>query len=95
MKPFATIIASLLAVGLPLAASAQSSSASDLAYCNAMSDIYARYIGRDEITSHYRRAGNAEGYAAVAQCHEGKAAAAIPVLERELRNNKFTLPARG
>jgi len=32
---------------------------------------------------------------AAAQCREGKTAQAIPVLERVLRNNGFTLPPRG
>jgi hypothetical protein len=39
--------------------------------------------------------GSLDGQLAVAQCKEGNTAAAIPVLERQLLANKFTLPARG
>jgi hypothetical protein len=81
-----------------MAASAQPASRSDLAYCSALSDTYVRYIGRDE-TSPRRiiraNQGDAEGYAAVAKCRQGDAAASIPVLEKKLTDAKFTLPSHG
>lgn len=84
-------------IALPFAASAQTSNRSDLAYCEALSDTYVRYIGHDENNSHRGRyvRGNLESQVAVAKCKAGDTAAAIPVLERVLTANKFTLPARG
>jgi hypothetical protein len=80
------------------AAMAQSRTApsSDQAYCQALSDLYVRYIGHDEDWG--RRTmwrSPLDGQVAVAQCKQGKAAAAIPVLEKNLLAQKFTLPARG
>lgn len=95
MNHLALLIAASLGTGLPVAASAETANQSDLAYCNAMSDIYARYIGHGEFSSHYLHAGSAEGYVAIAQCRQGNAKAAIPALERALRDAKFTLPPRG
>ena len=97
MKRFHRSLLALFAVSLPAAAFAQSPARSDVAYCNALSETYVRYIGHDEDTSHhlmYLR-GSLDAQVAVAQCKQGNTAAAIPVLEKELRNQKFTLPARG
>jgi hypothetical protein len=83
---------------LPVVASAQPATSSDLAYCAALSDTYVRYIGHDETSSgRALRAnrGDAEAYVAVAKCRQGDTAAAIPVLERKLTNARFTLPPRG
>jgi hypothetical protein len=85
----------LLAVLLPTAALAQSSPA-DLAYCNRLADLYERYIGRNEFSSNrsYGR-GSLEGDVASTQCRQGRPDQAIPVLERVIRGNGFTLPPRG
>jgi hypothetical protein len=85
----------LLAVLLPATALAQSSAA-DVAYCNRLADTYERYIGRNEFSSNrdFGR-GSLDGDVAAAQCRQGKPTAAIPVLERVLRNNGFTPPPRG
>ncbi len=68
----------------------------DVAYCNRLSDLYERYIGRSDIAPiRPNPGGSLEGQVASAQCRQGQPAGAIPVLERLLRNNGFTLPPRG
>ena len=68
----------------------------DLAYCRALSDIYVRYVGYDwQYGDRQRRLANNDAQVAVAKCEQGDTAYAIPVLERELIKNKFTLPAGG
>ena len=80
---------------LPAMSSAQTTGG-DLAYCRALSTIYVRYIGHDwQYGDKQLLQANNDAQVAVAQCEQGNAVAAIPVLERELVKNKFTLPARG
>ena len=91
------LLATVLLGGALLSATAiAQSSPADLAYCNRLADNYLRYIGRSESSpiDDVRR-GSLENQVAAAQCREGKTAQAIPVLERVLRNNGFTLPPRG
>jgi hypothetical protein len=91
------ILTAALLLGVPYAATAQTPASTDAAYCKSLSDTYVRYIGHDEDHAHRRMylRGSLDGQLAVAQCKEGNTAAAIPVLERQLLANKFTLPARG
>ena len=57
---------------------------------------HVRYIGHDWQYGNYARyRANNDAQVAVAKCAQGDTAFTIPVLERELINNKFTLPARG
>ena len=81
----------LLAAPAPAAAFANP----DLAYCNRLADLYERYIGRNEFSPgrSFGR-GSLEGDIASEQCRAGKPGG-IPVLERVLRGNGFTLPPRG
>jgi hypothetical protein len=84
----------LLIALIPASALAQSSAA-DIAYCNRLADTYERYIGRNEFsTSREFGRGSLDGDVASSQCRQGNPAG-IPVLERVLRNNRFTLPPRG
>jgi hypothetical protein len=94
MQPLGLMLAIAVGLAFPLTASAQSASQSDLAYCKALSDLYMRYIGRDESSPGERGQKSAEGNIAVMQCRQGNAAASIPVLEKKLTNNRFTLPPR-
>jgi hypothetical protein len=91
-------IAVLVALGvvMPVAVFAQPASQADQAYCDALTNTYQRYIGRS-FDSHRGDfgGGSLDAQVAVTQCHRGDTADAIPVLERELRNNGFTLPKRG
>jgi hypothetical protein len=87
-------VALLLAVLLPAAASARSAPA-DVAYCQRLVAVYDRYIGRNEFSSNREFGrGSLDGDVASAQCRQGNPAG-IPVLERVLRNNRFSLLPRG
>ncbi|MFZ5784422.1 MAG: hypothetical protein ACOY4R_29855 [Pseudomonadota bacterium] len=71
------------------------SSAQDLAYCAKLSDLYLRYVGPAPGSS--SMAGvtpSVGGGEAVAKCREGDARAAIPTLERLLKDADITLPPR-
>jgi hypothetical protein len=87
----AVLLALLL---VPASASAQSPAA-DAAYCNRLADLYERYVGRNEYSStrSFGR-GSLDGDIASTQCRQGRPEQAIPVLERVLRGNGFTLPPR-
>ena len=91
-----TLLAAL--VLWPAIAGSQSANpSSELKYCQALSDIYLRYIGYDETYGEriYAARTNLDARVALTKCRQGDAAAAIPVLERELTNNHFSLPPRG
>jgi len=88
---------SLLLAGLllPGAASAQPA-AGDVAYCNRLADLYDRYLGRWKYgTDRGGGTGSVDNEVASAQCRQGITGPSIPVLERVLRDNGFTLPPRG
>jgi len=84
-------------VAAPTMVGAETANRGDLAYCRALSDIYVRYIGWDELYSDraIRTRANNDAQVAVVKCRQGDTAWAIPVLERELVSNRFTLPPRG
>jgi hypothetical protein len=87
-------LVALLATLMPAGAFAQSP-ADDLAYCNRLADLYERYIGRsDNLPIRPNPGGGLGADVAAAQCRQGKPSG-IPVLERVLRGNGFTLPPRG
>jgi len=95
MRLGARLIAAACLSLLPAVSPAQTTGG-DLAYCRALSDVYVRYVGHDwQYGDRQRWQANNDAQVAVAQCEQGNAAAAIPVLERELIRNKFSLPARG
>ncbi|HEY4166989.1 MAG TPA: hypothetical protein VGM96_09435 [Reyranella sp.] len=89
-----TAVLVLLAILSPIAASAQPALA-DVTYCKRLVDVYERYIGRNEFSTN-REFGRSslEGDVASNQCQQGNPAG-IPVLERVLRNNGYSLPPRG
>jgi hypothetical protein len=66
----------------PLAAFAQSS---DAKYCEALADTY-RKLNTQNMDAAVPEAIN--------QCKQGNTAAGIPVLEKALKDQKATLPAR-
>ena len=86
----------LLAAMIPLTAAAQTATRADRQYCDQLSGPYEHFIGRS-FASPYGdvRRGNLAAQVAVTQCKDGDVANAIAVLERELTNNKFSLPPRG
>jgi hypothetical protein len=73
-------------------------SSGDLAYCSALSESYKRYVGDPgesaNVARHMSRRADVTGETAVANCQQGNAAAAIPVLERKLIDAKVPLPPR-
>ena len=86
------LLSLMLAAASPIAAVAQSP---DVAYCMRLSEVYERYIGRNEFSSNREFGrGSLDGDVASAQCRAGNPSG-IPVLERVLRNNGFSLPPRG
>ena len=96
MQISSKVLAIVIGVALPIAASAQSGPPSDQAYCTALSQKYVRYVGYGAETSRrYQRSAPLAGQVAVTQCQRGETAAAIPVLERELVNAGISLPGRG
>lgn len=86
-----TVFASLalaLSLGVTSVARAQSD---DLAYCERLYATWERYIAprsQGQIT------GGVDAIASVDQCRRGNPANGIPTLEKKLRDNRFTLPAR-
>jgi hypothetical protein len=73
----------------------QDSRAADLRYCARLSELYIRYVGRSEAGPDAPVKPDVNGGVALAKCHEGDTAVAIPILERKLVNAGFTLPPRG
>ena len=64
-------------------------------YCWELSDLYQRYIGGGESAAGTLvRRPDPEGRYAVDKCQQGDTATAIPILERKLLANRFTLPWR-
>lgn len=86
-----------VAIALLLAASAHAQrrpSSPEQQYCEALSDLYMRYVGNPETEPRKIRRNDAEAEKAMAQCRQGDAVASIPVLERKLTDNRITLPQR-
>ena len=82
----------VLMAALPADAQKRASS-SEQQYCEALSDLYMRYVGNPETEPHNIRRNDAEGEEALSQCRHGNSAASIPVLEHKLTDNRITLPA--
>ena len=85
--PLLVLVLAFAALPLPSAAQAD-----DRAYCSQLAGLAMRYTGS---------AGSMGGIApdldtrsAIDACNNGNTAAGIPVLERKLRSNGFTLPNR-
>lgn len=79
----------LLGLGLLLAAEARGQT-DDMAYCAQLSDLYRRYLGN----TGERVIPDVTAAVAMDQCARGDTAAGIPVLEKKLRDARFTLPKR-
>jgi hypothetical protein len=96
MSKALTLVIACLTAALPLAPGAQAADrAADLRYCAQLSELYVRYVGRSEAGPNAPVKPDVNGGVALAKCHEGDAATAIPILERKLVNAGFTLPPRG
>jgi hypothetical protein len=82
MKTTLTLLAVGTALVLPLAASAQTPA--DVAYCNKLKMLWYTYVEMDASSS---------VATALNTCY-GASAAAIPVLEKALKDEGFTLPKK-
>ena len=67
--------------------------ADDVAYCRALAQTYERYVVKID-AGHTVQRGSTDASVALEQCRNGNIRG-IPVLERELRNARVDLPARG
>jgi hypothetical protein len=87
-----------IALGLCLSLTAEahaqtptSAPADDMAYCAQLSALYRRYLGN---TGEGKTFPDVAAATAIDQCERGNTAAGIPVLEKKLRDGRFTLPKR-
>lgn len=78
-----------VAVLLVLTAPAQAQG-DDVAYCAQLADLYRRYLGN----LGERSFPDVSASVAIDDCQKGNTAAGIPVLEKKLRDGRFTLPKR-
>jgi hypothetical protein len=88
----------LAAIGLCLSLTAEAhaqaqapAAADDMAYCAQLSALYRRYLGN---TGEGRTFPDVAAATAMDQCDRGNTATGIPVLEKKLRDARFTLPKR-
>lgn len=79
-----------LVLGLLLAAPA-SAWADDMRYCADLSALYRRYLGN---SGEGKMFPDVAAGVAISDCEKGNTAAGIPVLEKKLRDGRFTLPKR-
>jgi hypothetical protein len=91
-----TYVLLILAAGMGLmsTASAQQANA-DARYCDKLIGLYRTYVNNPEDPRPTFPSPQAAQENAIASCKTGNTAAGIPVLEKSLRDNKMTLPARG
>ena len=85
----------LLAAGVTLSSAASAQSVADARYCDKLVGLYRTYVNNPEDPKPAFQSPVASHENAIANCKTGNTAAGIPVLERILRDNKFTLPSRG
>lgn len=82
-------VLALAGVGLSSQASAQ---ADDAAYCAELGRLASRYTG--SAGGDGRLSPELDTIEAIAECNKGNYAKGIPVLEKKLRANGFSLPKR-
>ncbi len=80
-----------LFVALALVLSPLPALADDASYCADLSELAFKYLGK---YSRGESIPDLDTAVAADQCAKGNTAAGIPVLERKLRSNGFTLPRR-
>ena len=82
----------LLLLILALTALPAAAQEDDAAYCAKLGQLALRHPGSAGGAG--RLAPDVSTLGAIDDCRKGNTAAGIPVLERKLRNNGFTLPKR-
>ena len=93
MKNMQRLLLLAAAVTLSSAASAQGNAAAR--YCDKLISLYRTYVNNPEDPRPAFRSPQVAQETAIQSCRTGNTAAGIPVLEKSLRDNKMTLPARG
>ena len=88
------LVAAVIALLIASPVHAQGRVSPEQQYCEALSDLYMRYVGNPETQPRNVRRNDADAEKALAQCRHGDWAASIPVLERKLTDNRITLPQR-
>jgi hypothetical protein len=86
MRSIGRIIVPALALGVA-GSFAPPAHADDKAYCAELSSLYRKYVQNSP-----GRRFDVEASVALDDCHKGNTAAAIPVLEKKLRESGFSLP---
>ena len=86
-----------IALGLCLSLTAEAHAqapapANDMAYCAELSALYRRYLGN---TGEGKTFPDVSAAAAMTSASGATRRAGIPVLEKKLRDARFTLPKRG
>ena len=85
----------LIAAGVVLSSAATAQNAADTRYCGKLIGLYRTYVNNPEDPKPAFQSPVASHETAILNCKAGNTGAGIPVLERVLRDNKFTLPSRG
>ena len=83
---------SLLLLACAVLSSAAVAQSDDAAYCAQLGDLARRYTGSAGGNGGLRP--DFSTLEAIDDCSKGNTAAGIPVLEKKLRSNGFTLPKR-
>jgi hypothetical protein len=79
---------------LPAMAQDSAARVDDRAYCNALARTYERYMPTRSYGGSIGASPATETSVAMENCNNGRAAEAIPVLEKVLRANGFRTPER-
>jgi hypothetical protein len=85
----------LLAASLVLSSAASAQGNADARYCDKLINLYRTYVNNPEDPRPAMQTPQAAQENAILSCRSGNTAAGIPVLEKSLRDNRMTLPARG
>jgi hypothetical protein len=86
-RRLARVLAGCAMLSLPATAQAD-----DAAYCAELGRLALRYTGGAGAEG--RLSSDLQTVGAISDCNKGNFAAGVPVLERKLRSNGFTLPKR-
>jgi len=87
------VLLATVGLALPQTATAQPR-ADDRQYCESLIEMYRTYVN-EPMQGRMQRPPNVEPEVAIAKCRSGDTATGIPILEKVLRDNRFTLPPRG
>ena len=85
----------LLAAGVTLSSAASAQGNADARYCDKLINLYRTYVNNPDDPRPTFQSPQSVQENAISSCRTGNTAAGIPVLEKSLRDNKMTLPARG